>query len=1099
MKYCGQTTIPAVDNTPLECEKFISTDCIVYEGGIPYFGFIDDSSLTEVLNATITSLTDVRSRVAILELNASNLDHGNLLGLEDDDHTIYHTDGRALTWLGTRSTTDLPEGTNLYFTEPRVLSTTLTGFVAAPGTITAADSVLTALQKAQGALDAVPDKTSDLTNDGDDTVNPFINATDLPVNTDDLNNNGDDGINPFISATDLPTLTSQFTNDGDDTVNPFINATDLPTKTSELTNDGADGVNPFISAAAVVGGYVPYLGATGNINIGIHSITTTGFLSATKHITHGGTAQHFTKGDGSLDGNTYSTATKTSDLTNDGEDQVNPFITLLDIPADLYLGVYATLGALQTAHPTALAGNYANVDLGVGENVERYLWDVDDVAWVIGEGTHTTNTSELVNDGEDGVNAFITLLDLPDAVDLIEEITVGENVALGDVVYLSNDGKWWKTNAVAKATSTTEIKMILGTILADAVGSALTQGVITAGTLVAGAKYWLNTAAGTITNDVSGFADTNIVRYVGTAVSTTVLEFNPDAVAITKDGKDINNIILWHPSNTSEFVNDGNGTTTPLGDPQPFLTAENVIPPISELLDVSAVYTGALSFDVTAANYPINNLWYSAAAGPITLTAAHATLDRIDLIVADIFGAVGFITGTAAVTPAEPDYDPAIYYPIKFVLVPATATTLVQYTDTIIFDEGLGDPTEWNYALPNTGSTISTNDFFSGTKSWEHVSTANNLGYMSLTSPTPFVASEVNTITYRIKLKEQLNADMGFHLKANGVVIQNYFISNGQYGFSKSDLGWQLITVPVGDANLGPVNLDEIIFHIGRNGFDGFFLDYVIVQTDTAVIQPPVIGNHPTHTSSFINDGADNTSTYAEHDELGLVATTNDYNDLANTPIFKVIENEYADMATMYADQGNQTATFIEYVVDASAHPDVTSGEAWFEYLGTTVGDDTDYRLLSAAESAPYQSQVTKTSDIANDGENGVDPYVTAKTTPLYIGFAASDETTDLEVGDEAIIFRMPFAMTLTDVIITVNTAPTGSTFIADIEENGVSIFSTLPSIDIGEETSQTAAVPPVLSDTSMAVTSELTVNIDQVGSTAAGTGFKIWLVGTRT
>ena len=47
-------------------------------------------------------------------------DHGSLSGLGDDDHTQYHTDARALTWLGTRSTSDLPEGTNLYYTDERV-------------------------------------------------------------------------------------------------------------------------------------------------------------------------------------------------------------------------------------------------------------------------------------------------------------------------------------------------------------------------------------------------------------------------------------------------------------------------------------------------------------------------------------------------------------------------------------------------------------------------------------------------------------------------------------------------------------------------------------------------------------------------------------------------------------------------------------------------------------------------------------------------------------------------------------------------------------------------------------------------------------------
>ncbi len=47
-------------------------------------------------------------------------DHGLLGGLSDDDHSLYHTDGRALSWLGTRSTSDLSEGTNLYFTDARV-------------------------------------------------------------------------------------------------------------------------------------------------------------------------------------------------------------------------------------------------------------------------------------------------------------------------------------------------------------------------------------------------------------------------------------------------------------------------------------------------------------------------------------------------------------------------------------------------------------------------------------------------------------------------------------------------------------------------------------------------------------------------------------------------------------------------------------------------------------------------------------------------------------------------------------------------------------------------------------------------------------------
>lgn len=57
---------------------------------------------------------------SLVDTDIPQLDHGGLAGLGDDDHTQYHTDARALTWLGTRSTADLPEGSNLYFTDERV-------------------------------------------------------------------------------------------------------------------------------------------------------------------------------------------------------------------------------------------------------------------------------------------------------------------------------------------------------------------------------------------------------------------------------------------------------------------------------------------------------------------------------------------------------------------------------------------------------------------------------------------------------------------------------------------------------------------------------------------------------------------------------------------------------------------------------------------------------------------------------------------------------------------------------------------------------------------------------------------------------------------
>jgi hypothetical protein len=107
---------------------------------------------------------------------------------------------------------------------------------------------------------------------------------------------------------------------------------------------------------------------------------------------------------------------------------------------------------------------------------------------------------------------------------------------------------------------------------------------------------------------------------------------------------------------------------------------------------------------------------------------------------------------------------------------------------------------------------------------------------------------------------------------------------------------------------------------------------------------------------------------------------------------------------------------------------------------------------------------------------------------------AASDETTNLTTGTNKVYFRMPYAGTLLAVRASVNTAPTGSTIEVDINEAGSTILSTKLSIDASEKTSTTAAVPAVISDSALADDAEITIDIDQVGSTVAGKGLKVYM-----
>jgi hypothetical protein len=112
---------------------------------------------------------------------------------------------------------------------------------------------------------------------------------------------------------------------------------------------------------------------------------------------------------------------------------------------------------------------------------------------------------------------------------------------------------------------------------------------------------------------------------------------------------------------------------------------------------------------------------------------------------------------------------------------------------------------------------------------------------------------------------------------------------------------------------------------------------------------------------------------------------------------------------------------------------------------------------------------------------------------------ACSDETTAITAGNGKVTFRMPYAFTLSAVRASVTTAPTGATIIIDINESGSTILSTKLSIDASEKTSTTAASAAVISDSSLADDAEITVDFDQVGSTIAGAGVKVYLIGVRT
>jgi hypothetical protein len=150
--------------------------------------------------------------------------------------------------------------------------------------------------------------------------------------------------------------------------------------------------------------------------------------------------------------------------------------------------------------------------------------------------------------------------------------------------------------------------------------------------------------------------------------------------------------------------------------------------------------------------------------------------------------------------------------------------------------------------------------------------------------------------------------------------------------------------------------------------------------------------------------------------------------------------------------------------------------------------------LLDDSDAAAQRT----TLGLATVASTGAYSDLSGTPTDIYI-IACSDETTALTTGTAKVTFRMPTAGTLTAVKATVTTAPVGSNLIVDINEAGTSVLSTKLSIDDGEKTSETAATPPVISDSSLADDAEITIDIDQVGTGTAGAGLKVTLYVSRS
>jgi hypothetical protein len=265
-------------------------------------------------------------------------------------------------------TSDVPESGSLYFTNARAIGSTLTGYTSGSGVVAATDTILQAIQKLNGNVSGLVTGVSSVfgrtgaviaasgdynTSQVTENTNLYYTEARVSANTDVAANTAARHAAVTIGTANGLSLSTQALSLG----------LASGSATGALSSTDWNTFNNKLSTATAASTYVPYTGATANVNLGTHSLTAgvgsfassgggdtftinhssgsgialnitkggngeglyinktsgsgnaatiIGTLNATTLVKSGGTSSQFLKADGSVDSSTYLTTSAAS-------------------------------------------------------------------------------------------------------------------------------------------------------------------------------------------------------------------------------------------------------------------------------------------------------------------------------------------------------------------------------------------------------------------------------------------------------------------------------------------------------------------------------------------------------------------------------------------------------------------------------------------------------------------------------------------------------------------------------------------------------------------------------------------------------------------
>lgn len=258
-------------------------------------------------------------------------------------------------------------------------------------------------------------------------------------------------------------------------------------------------------------------------------------------------------------------------------------------------------------------------------------------------------------------------------------------------------------------------------------------------------------------------------------------------------------------------------------------------------------------------------------------------------------------------------------------------------------------------------------------------------------------------------------------------------------------------------------------------------------RTLTLTANTPALNFTGTPSGTATNRGLLNVGTLSWSDTniaAGFAADVNSYAQL-------VVQNKNAGTTAsadfiVSNDTGSASANYGDFGINSSGF---TGGGPWNDPAGTylyanggslTLGTQTTSGLRLVVNNT-IQATITS-SDITFTGAvKGVDDVLPfSRSGALTVGTGSAD-------------FMFPYAVTILGISASVTTAPTGASVILDVDKNGTTIFTNQANRPtIAASATATASEVTNMDVTSFAAGDKIRVNIDQIGSTVAGSNLTV-------